>query len=266
MLKALLPNNIKFPFWWLFKSPQRKFGWQSLYNDIRGIGIYLFRKYLVSVQPKELSICVGIYNRSDIFLKHFVSSLSQCEHLDLIELSVFDCGSNDIENLEREIKKIFSGKLIFRSEPIPFARSKAFNEAVKQSSHELVFLCDADFSLPKNLVQKCSNYVGKNRFWFPIVFYLYKNRPEVFGLDNGEWMLWGGKGLVACNKKEYFKIGGLSETFVSWGGEDEEFYLRCYANKMMVIRSRESELLHHWHPSFNPKYKKLEKDTDIQNV
>ncbi|MCG9881497.1 MAG: galactosyltransferase-related protein [Bacteroidia bacterium] len=266
MLKSWIPNSVKFPLWWLFKSPQRAFGINTLFQDIRGVFIYLFRRYIYSVQPRNLSVCVGIYNRSEIFLKHFVPSLAACNHATLIELSVFDCGSNDIQNLEQEIKKIFPGKLLFRSEPIPFARSKAFNEAVKQSSHELIFLCDADFSLPQELVQLCSNFVAPKRFWFPIVFYLYKNMPEVYGKTHGEWMLWGGKGLVACMKQDFWNIGGLDEAYKTWGGEDEEFYLRCYANGLSVIRSRESQLLHHWHPSLNPKYKKLEMDKDIQIV
>jgi predicted glycosyltransferase involved in capsule biosynthesis len=71
-------------------------------------------------------------------------------------------------------------------------------------------------------------------------------------------MLWGGKGILACNKKAFTQLGGLDEKFITWGGEDEEFYLRCYAAKMKVIRSKENQLLHHWHPSFNPKYKNLE--------
>jgi hypothetical protein len=71
-------------------------------------------------------------------------------------------------------------------------------------------------------------------------------------------MLYGGKGIVGCYKKDYEKVGCLDEQFTSWGGEDEAFYLNCYASKMNIIRTRENQLLHHWHPSFNPKFKKLE--------
>jgi len=257
-VKAWLPNSIKFPLWWIFKSPQRTLGYGTLWRDLQGIALYLFRKYVFSVQPKPISICVGIYNRSEIFLQHFIPSLAQCQHAELIELSVFDCGSTDIPNLQQRIQEVYKGKLIFRSEPIPFTRAKSFNEAVSQASNELIFICDADFSLPFNLVQLCSNYTQVNTCWFPIVFYLYKNKAPFYHASHGEWMLWGGKGILACYKKAFTQLGGLDEKFITWGGEDEEFYMRCYAAKMKVIRSKENQLLHHWHPSFNPKYKNLE--------
>jgi hypothetical protein len=171
---------------------------------------------------------------------------------------VFDCGSTDTPNLQERIQEIYKGQLIFRSEPIDFTRSSSFNKAVKQANNELIFICDADFSLPKKLVQLIANYTSAHTFWFPIVFYLYKNKPAVFHPNNGEWMLYGGKGIVGCYKKDYEKVGCLDEQFTSWGGEDEAFYLNCYASKMNIIRTRENQLLHHWHPSFNPKFKKLE--------
>ncbi len=257
-MKNWIPNHLKFPFWWVFKSPQRSLGFITLWTDLKGIAHFIWRKYFIAVPPKPLSICVGIYNRSELFLNHFIPSLAQCDHPELIELSIFDCGSNDTSVLKEQIQKRFKGSLKFSSEIIPFTRSRSFNKAVKQASNQVVFLCDADFSLPKDLVQKCSNYTAPNTCWFPIVFYLYKNKPQYYHPTHGEWMQWGGKGIVACYKKDFEMLGCLNEDFTSWGGEDEEFYLRCYANHMKVIRYREKELLHHWHPSLNPKYKKLE--------
>lgn len=257
-MKSRLPNSIKFPLWWIFKSPQRSFGWLTLWQDLAGLFRVFYRKNFVSASLKPISICVGIYNRSDLFLAHFVPSLSQCAHQNLIELSVFDCGSTDMPNLKARIQEIYKGPLIFRSEPTNFTRSSSFNNAVKQANNELLFICDADFSLPKNLVQLIANYTSAHTFWFPIVFYLYKNKPAAFHPNNGEWMLYGGKGILACYKNDYEKAGCLDEQFTSWGGEDEAFYLSCYAAKMKIIRTREKHLLHHWHPSFNPKFKKLE--------
>ena len=257
-MKAWVPNAFKFPFWWVFKSPQRKFGLITLYNDLLGIFQFLFRRFFISVQPKPITICVGIFNRSEIFLTHFIPSLAQCNHSELIELSIVDCGSTDVSDLQAQIQKVYKGKLIFYSDVMPFTRASSFNKAVQQASHSLIFICDADFSLPRDLVQKCSDYTGEKTFWFPIVFYLYKNKPPFYHAKHGEWMLWGGKGIVACYKKDFEQLGGLNEKYTSWGGEDEEFYLRCYENNMRVIRCREKHLLHHWHPSFNPKYKKLE--------
>lgn len=241
--------------WYVFKAPQRKFGIQTLYNDLKGIGIFIFRNLLPKKTLKPVSICVGIYNRSETFLTNFLPSLSAIEYLKDVELSVFDCGSTDIENLEENITRIYKGKLTYRVEPISFSRAKAFNQAVGQSNHELIFICDADFSLPSNLVQQVNNLTGFKEVWFPIVFYLYKDKPAIVNSNNGEWMQWGGKGILACTKKAFNEVGKLNEKFTTWGYEDEELWERFHKKGYVVIRNRCKGLLHHWHPSLNPKYK-----------
>jgi len=258
--KSKLPQWIKYPLWWVFKAPQRRFGVQSLLLDLKGIAL---RYFPIKPKPQRLSICVGLYNRSDIFLKHFLPSLAKCSNAPLIELSVFDCGSNDCVSLEAEIRARYQGNFVFTSESHTFSRSFAINKAVQQCSNELIFLCDADFSLPENIVELCTNNSRNNSFWFPIVFYLYKNKAAVFNSKNGEWMLWGGKGLVACSKSNFEDVGALNEAFTEWGREDEEFWLRCHQHKKIVIRNKCKGLLHHWHPSLNPKYKKLEELADL---
>jgi glycosyltransferase involved in cell wall biosynthesis len=253
---------IKFAFWFVFKSPQRKFGYLSVWQDIVGIFAYLCLKDFSLFKLKPISICVGIHNRSDLFLNHFLPSLLSTQHLDSIELSVFDCQSDDIIDLEIEVRKIWKGKLVFKSENIPFSRSAAFNKAVKQSQNKILFICDADFSLPSDLVIKCNKFTLGKLVWFPIVFYLYKNKPNVFDEKHGEWMQWGGKGILACKRKYFDNIGGLDESFKTWGKEDDDLWMKFYKARNYVIRSREKGLLHHWHPSLNPKYQVLADKAD----
>ncbi len=262
-MKRIVPNWIKFSLWWLFKSPQRKLGWFTLTNDLIGLFRYLIEQTPFKNKPHSVSICVGIYNRQETFLQHFLPSLTNCLNQELIELSIFDCGSVNHDDFKKQVALGFNGKLVFNSESHPFARAFAFNRAVKQATHDLIFLCDADFSLPKKIVQLCSSYTKNGEFWFPIVYYLYKNKPAKYAKGNGEWMLWGGKGLLACNKKSYLDLGGLNEEFKTWGGEDEDFWLNCHASKKVIIRTKEKELLHHWHASHNLKYKKLEELSDL---
>ncbi|MFY8021382.1 MAG: galactosyltransferase-related protein [Bacteroidia bacterium] len=255
--KKYIPQFIKFPLWFLFKAPQRKIGLYTIWLDIKGITHYLIQTFNPTQELAPISICVGTKNRSKIFIRNFVRSLNNCKHPHLIELSVFDCDSNDVANFEELIRKEFQGKLIFKSENIPFSRAVAFNKAVLQSTNDLIFICDADFSIPKNIVSMVNKFTDSQQAWFPIVFYLYKNKPEFYSPKNGEWMIWGGKGILACQKKDFLKIGMIDETFIGWGGEDEELWQRFYQNKFVIIRNRCKELLHHWHPSENPKYKKL---------
>jgi glycosyltransferase involved in cell wall biosynthesis len=262
-MKRYLPNSIKYPLWWLLKSPQRALGFGTVIRDIKGLFYILLSYNPIKSKPKPISICVGIKDRSQQFISHFLPSLNSCLYLSMVELSVFDCGSTDVPNLQQEIQSVFKGKLIFRSEPKPFERSHSFNQAIRQSTHDIIFVCDADFSLPPNLVQACNDFTRFNSFWFPIVFYLYKNRKPLYGKRNGEWMLWGGKGIFASNRKDFEAVGGLDETYKTWGGEDEEFWLRCHSKQYCILRSREPQLLHHWHPSLNPKYKKIEELTDL---
>ncbi len=259
ILKTLLPAFIKYPLWFIFKSPQRKLGWYTLWLDMMTyLNVYFINPLSKKKSPEPISICVGIYNRSEVFINHFIKSLAQCKNQHLIELSVIDFGSTDIDNLRTEIEKTFNGKLVFNTITGSFTRAVAFNQAVNQCSYEKIFICDADFSLPLDIVDQCNRFTKGKLVWFPIVFYLYKNKPEVFGRKNGEWMIWGGKGILACNKSHFMQVGKLDERFTDWGYEDEELWQRFYVNRFFIIRTKCSNLLHHWHTSHNPKYKKLE--------
>ncbi|OYU95160.1 MAG: hypothetical protein CFE21_12705 [Bacteroidetes bacterium B1(2017)] len=261
-MKSWVPNSIKFPFWWIFKSPQRSLGWYTLKNDLIGLGIQ-FKTRISKANPKPISICVGLFNRQEIFLKYFIPSLANCDNLDKIELSIVVCGNEDLAEFERQIKMVYTGKLLIQKTEQTFTRACTLNLAVKQSSHEILFLCDADFSIPKEIVQLCANNTFSNACWFPIVFYLYKNKPPIYSSKNGEWMIWGGKGLLCMNRTQYANLGGLDEKFITWGGEDEDFWMRAHKASYIVIRSHEKGLLHHWHPSLNAKYKKLEELSDM---
>ncbi len=256
-MKQFIPQFIKFPLWFLFKSPQRKFAWFTLWLDILSLISFAFYSVFKIKKLKPISICVGLSNRSPIFLNAFLSSLNNVKNKHLIELSVFDCNSTDVEDLETEIKKKWVGNLIFSNKEMKFTRAVTFNNAVLQSNNETILICDADFSLPINIVQLCNNYTRGSMVWFPIVFYLYKNKPKIFDKKNGEWMQWGGKGILATSKKHFINVGMLNTDFTEWGREDDELWQRFYQHKYLVFRSRCKGFLHHWHPSLNPKYQEL---------
>ena len=88
--KTYIPQFIKFPLWYVTKAPQRKLGLYTLFLDIKGIFQFLIYSLIPVSSPKPISICVGLKNRSDIFLNNFIKSLNKCENLHLIELSIFD--------------------------------------------------------------------------------------------------------------------------------------------------------------------------------
>ena len=253
-IKSLIPNNWKYPLWYIFKAPQRKISWATLFTDFSGIAIYLFRTLFPFKKLQPISICTGIKNRSDNYLSHFLDSLLHIEHPELVELSVFDCQSEDIDNLEQRIRERWKGKLLFTSENIQFNRSYTFNHAITQATNELILGCDADLSLPQDIVKKCNQYVDRKQTWFPIYFFLFKNKPSVIGKENGVWDQHGSRGLFACYKTDFFAAGAFNESYTVWGGEDIDLWTRFHQNHYIVIRSRKSGFFHKWHTTHNPKY------------
>lgn len=256
-MKKLFPNWLKFPFWYIFKAPQRSVSVKSVLLDFYGLLKFVLVQTVPYNKQAKLSICVGNYNRNEMILAHLLPSLKQLSYLKNIELVLVDFGSSNFEILQQTLEKEWEGGLNIIVLDEPFTRARAINVAARAAHAELLFITDADFSLPQNLLTLCYRYTLGGSIWFPIVFYLYKNKPAKFGKGHGEWMQWGGKGILAIHKAKFLALGGLSESFKTWGGEDEEFWMRCHQNAQVIIRNRCKGLLHHWHPSFNPKYKNL---------
>jgi hypothetical protein len=67
-IKSLIPKWWKYPLWWIFKSPQREFGWSTLIQDLSALAAFCFYSLFRFKKLKQISICVGIYNRSEIFM------------------------------------------------------------------------------------------------------------------------------------------------------------------------------------------------------
>jgi glycosyltransferase involved in cell wall biosynthesis len=259
-IKHIIPIPLKFPFWFVFKAPQRAEGKHTLANDLKGLMIFIYRNLFSKKPLKSITICTGIFNRSENYLNRLLVSINAAEHKNLIELSVADCNSTDIPDLESEIRKHWKGKLIFSKDNGPFARSRTFNKAVDQASSPIVFICDADLSLPPDIVQLCNNYVDVKTVWYPIYFFLYNKRPVKVHKDNGLWEQYGSKGMFAALKTDYKHIGGLNEKFTRWGHEDTELWERFHREGYIIIRNKQANFLHHWHNTFNPKYKHMNDD------
>lgn len=253
-IKSTIPDRLKFPFWFLFKAPQRSVNRKSIFKDLWGLLIFIRFSIFPKTKLQPISICTGIYNRSNNYLSQLLESISKAENAHLIELSVVDCHSTDILNLEEQIRSKWNGRIQFTLMNEAFARSKTFNRAVKQATSPIVFICDADMWLPTNIVSLCNSFTGSKRVWYPIYFFLYKNRPPHVAPENGEWEQYGSKGMLACLKKDYEKIGGLNEVYTVWGHEDTDLWERFHAEGYTIIRNRQKNFFHHWHQSFNPKY------------
>ena len=251
-LKAWLPVWTKKIPWYLFKSPQRKTGfWFSIKVEIYGISSWLIHIVLRRKSLQPISICTGIKGRATNYLTYVLPSIIAMEHQELIEISIFDCGAEDTQRLEDEIRKQWKGKLVFITNEQPFARSLAFNKAIAQATHPLIFTADADLTLPQNLPSLCNKYVSKHTVWFPICFDLKEGKPAIATKENGKWLIVG-KGMFAASKEQFYKAGAYDEKYKQWGDEDWDLWFRFFKAKTLPIRTRCRGLFHHYHPSLRP--------------
>jgi glycosyltransferase involved in cell wall biosynthesis len=241
MLKQFLPVKIKQFLWYLFKAPQRKWiGYKTLFTDFSGW--VKVRIKASSIQP--VSVCIGVKNRSSNLLQFVVGSLNQCEHPELIELSVFDCGSNDVQDMESILRTAWKGKLVYNREEQDFARSIAFNRAVEQSGYELILVCDADMSVPKNIVGKVNRYCTNRSAWFPEVTYINEDGSRRYYTES--------TGMFASRKMDFIKAGRFDESIRTWGKEDWLLFFGFYRAGISCIRTKEPDFVHHYHPSLKP--------------
>jgi hypothetical protein len=142
---------------------------------------------------------------------------------------------------------------------MPYCRSWAFNVGARHARGNLLILHDNDILVPADYavesarrVRQGFEVVNLKRF----VFYLGREHSDAFlancaGLaaraaesisQNCE-----GGASIAITRDAYASIGGMDESFIGWGGEDNEFWARA-----LTLRAWEYAylpLIHLWHPT-----------------
>lgn len=229
--------------WFLLNSPQRKWiGWQTIFTDLKGF----FSRWFYKNNSETIWICVGTYNRSQMLLKHLIPSITASTGVKSFGLSIADCGSTDVLNLEQEIKNIWKGELVFSSINEPFFRANVFNHAIQQAPGNMIFVCDADISLPQNIEFLIRKNVNKNSAWFPICQWQISEENKAW-----KWFT-AGTGLFAATKIQLEKTGMYDAEIKTWGKEDWDLFFRFYKAGICPVRSRVNGLYHHWHKSLKP--------------
>jgi len=199
------------------------------------------------IKQEKICVCVPLKNRTPNVLEGVIASLNKCYFKNRIILSIFDCGSTDVDDLESTIRESWKGELVFNSEERDFSKTYSLNKAIDQAPIDRIFCCDADMTLPKDLVVKYDTCVGKGVVWFPIYFSLYKNKPQKILKSHGWWRT-EGFGLMGVLKPDMKIIGGFDEKFSTWGNEDTEIAQRSIDRGMRFIRYNCWGLYHNWHP------------------
>ncbi|MBI1284708.1 MAG: hypothetical protein GC183_10275 [Thiobacillus sp.] len=170
--------------------------------------------------------------------------------------------------VEQDVQPLLRGHLpawvrhIHTSLPVadmPYARSWAFNVGVKQARGRLLVLHDNDILVPAdyaslNLLRVAQGYevVNLKRFIFFMCEAstngLFTSGAGLTGatpdsiMQNAE-----GGGSVAITRDAYDRIGGMDESFIGWGGEDNEFWERAQTCKVWPYGYL--PLVHLWHPA-----------------
>lgn len=217
----------------------------------------------ISEQP-QVSFIIG--HRGMARLPHLMATL---ESIAGQEDAKFECIV-----VEQEIDSPLSGKLpawvkhIHTPPPspdMPYCRSWAFNVAVKEARGRVFVLHDNDMLVPANyaaqvLARVIQGYevINLKRF----IFYLGQEHSQnVF--DGKAGLLEGAPqavvqnleagGSVAITREAYERIGGMDESFIGWGGEDNEFWERAQTCKVWSYGYL--PIVHLWHPPQPGKHK-----------
>ena len=142
---------------------------------------------------------------------------------------------------------------------MPYCRSWAFNVGARMAKSDILIFHDNDFLISQDYarevlrrVEQGYEVVNIKRFLFYLsqvgTHQFFDNRGSLINkpLENIVQNLEAG-GSIAIARSKYWQIGGFDETFIGWGGEDNEFWER--AQTLKVWNYGYLPMVHLWHPS-----------------
>lgn len=142
------------------------------------------------------------------------------------------------------------------SDAQPYNRAATLNAGARAAASPLLILHDNDFLVPSayaaELLQRHGEgweFIDAKRFMFYLTqrdteALLRNGDPEPVAAEHVTQNLLAG-GSVAADRSAYFAIGGFDESFVGWGGEDNEFWERASTRRAYAFARL--PLVHLWH-------------------
>lgn len=128
------------------------------------------------------------------------------------------------------------------SDSLPYNRAAAFNAGAAIASAPILVLHDNDFLVPERYA---AELVARHREGWEFIdlkrFMFYASESQTRRIEASrkidpftpERIVQNspGGGSVAADRDAYFAIGGFDESFVGWGGEDNEFWERALTRR-----------------------------------
>lgn len=140
---------------------------------------------------------------------------------------------------------------------MPYCRSWSFNIAAQHAQATVLVLHDNDMLVPVDYaseilrrVAQGHDVVNLKRFIFYLTrahtYDLFLKRAALLDVSPESIVqnLEGG-GSIAITRAGYEQIGGMDESFIGWGGEDNEFWERAGTLRMWLWASLPLVHLHH---------------------
>jgi hypothetical protein len=240
------------------------------------LGLLLMKKALrdwpikLQTEPKqqegeiEISFIIGHHGKDR--LPHLLTTLQSIAAQQGVSFECLVIEQSNVpeikESLPSWVRYVHS---LIPQPDLPYNRSQAFNAGARVARGKILVLHDNDMLVPQHygsqIVRICNlghEIINLKRF----IFYLSQEHsqrlffsecsltsvpPEtvVQNLEAG--------GSVAVKRRAYFALGGFDESFVGWGGEDDEFWER--AQTLQVWEHCYLPIVHLWH---QPQPEKLQ--------
>ncbi len=140
---------------------------------------------------------------------------------------------------------------------MPYVRAWAFNVGARLAQADLLVLHDNDLLVPADYA-RC--LLDQHRAGYDVInikrFIFYLGREDTARISKARFVSnvpipesiiqnAQGGGSIAMDRRVYLEIGGYDETFVGWGGEDNEFWQR--AELCRIYPYGYLPLIHLWH-------------------
>lgn len=142
-----------------------------------------------------------------------------------------------------------------------WSRSNNANQLMSVARKSIAFLLlDIDLSLHDGVLESVLQNVKQGIIYFPIVWSLYSPlslaytrlfdiRRTITVEKHGFWRKWG-FGMVAMYTDD-IKLVSFDEHFVTWGGEDNDFYEKVKRSPLLnIVRKNDKNFIHEWHPKY----------------